>query len=129
MKKVLALDWGLKKTGAALGENGGLAQILPSIDSSTRQKLLDKVDTLAQDHNVEIILIGFPSTHIQNTKKIMRIKKMLEDRKYEVVLWEETLTTKEAKKELAASGHSEKSIQKNVHSTAAALMLEEYLNF
>ncbi|MFH1896091.1 MAG: Holliday junction resolvase RuvX [bacterium] len=124
--RVLALDWGLKKTGVAVGEPGFPAQPLLAIDSTTRQKLLDEVGNLCLEHGVKTILIGLPP-HPQNAQKVKKIKELLEDKGYKVVLWEETLTSIKAQNQLRQSAHSKKSIAKHIHSTAAALMLEEYL--
>jgi len=126
LKKTLALDWGIKITGAAVGEGSFPVQTLPAIDSTTRQKLLEKVDSLCLKYRVETILLGLP-THFQNAQKVKKIKALLEEKGYKVALWEETLTSKQAHHQLQQSAHSKKSIERDIHSTAAALMLEEYL--
>jgi len=126
-EKVLALDWGIKETGAALGERGLPHQLLRTIDSSSRQKLIDKVRVLAGNYKINKILIGLP-THPGNSSKVKKIKGLLEKLGYKTILWEETLTSKKAEEELVKAGYSKKTIRENIHSASAALMLREYLD-
>lgn len=127
MSKVLALDWGLKNTGAAIGEANYEPELLPSIPSPTREALINKISQIVKENSISEILIGLP-VHQKNSQKVKTIAQMLEELGYKVILWEETLTSKQAEDYLKQLGYSQKSIDQKIHSASAALMLSEYLN-
>lgn len=59
--RILALDLGMKRTGVAFAESDvGIALPLDTITASSPQELLDEILLLADERDIDMILIGLP---------------------------------------------------------------------
>lgn len=126
--KILALDPGDVHTGTALTDE---ALILASPFKTVKTEELDNFLTqLFFQENIEKVVIGMPKTLggkiSQQTEKVEKLKKELEKKFPEKIWisWDERLTSKSA----TQIQKQNKSVNKNqVHSLAAAIILESYL--
>lgn len=128
--KIIAFDLGDVHTGIAQADELGLfASPLASIATSD---LIDWIKKTLQNEQLETIIIGLPKTlkgtQSQQTEKVLAYKQKLEDLfpKINWVLWDERLTSKEARTLKPKKIKKEKNKE---HAIAAALILEGYLDF
>ncbi len=130
--KVLAVDYGSKRIGLALGDTSlGIALPLEGIENKgekTLQIIADKVKELG----AHIILIGLPLTPMgkegQRAKEVMDFSEKLRDflhEDVEIILWDERYTTKEAYRLM--QGVSIKRREKLKDSLSAYIILLEYI--
>jgi putative Holliday junction resolvase len=109
------------------------AQGLPTILRKTRKHDLDILSTLIKNYDVEKIVIGYPvrldgSEGVQ-CEKVNSFKGLLNKTfSLPVVLWPETLSTKEAEEILMNSGVRWQKRKKMVDRLAACLILQNYLD-
>ena len=60
---MLALDYGLRRTGVALSDaTGTLARPLTVVDRAASAAGLDEIARLVDEHEVELVLVGMPLT-------------------------------------------------------------------
>jgi len=114
MRKVLALDYGEKRVGVAVGWRG-VVETRPVLCLSGK-KLTAALLKLCQEEEIGLILVGVSEGKMAEKSK--RFAKRLENIiKLPVQMIDETLTTQQAKR-----------IKKKgpVDSVAAALMLEDF---
>ncbi|MCS7077401.1 MAG: Holliday junction resolvase RuvX [Bacteroidia bacterium] len=131
--RVLAIDYGLKRTGLAISDILRVTVTgLPTIPS---QDIWKRLSELLQQYTIKTIVIGLPKT-LQNTDTDMtkpvqnlyeQIKKVYPNQ--EVILWDERLTSVMAQKTLIEAGLSKKKRQnkKLVDQVSATLILQSYL--
>jgi putative holliday junction resolvase len=61
--RVLALDYGLRRTGVALSDvTGTLARPVSVVDRAGEEKGLREIVALVADHGAELVLVGLPLT-------------------------------------------------------------------
>lgn len=125
--KILALDLGDRWIGTALSDSSGiLARPYKTVE---RKELVSFLETLLADETIEEIVIGNPKTlkgtNSQQTEKILADKEALEERFPAItwILWDERLTSKQATSLRITKDKTE------VHSVAAALILDSYLTY
>ncbi len=125
--KVLAIDWGLKRIGLAYGELGFAPTLLPPLVNFKRSEIIDWVAKLCLSENIQSIIIGKPK-HPLNAQKVEKLAQLLREKGLQVNLLDESLTSFEAKQRLASAGYSKKTVEKNLDSASAAILLEDYLS-
>jgi len=132
--RILGLDYGEKKIGAAICDELGMtAQGLPTIIRKNRKHDWDMLDNLIKSYNVEEIVIGYPvrldgSEGIQ-CEKVNRFSAQLsKNYSLPVIKWPETLSTKEAEEILIKSGIHWKKRKEKIDKLAACLILQNYLD-
>ena len=133
--RVLAIDYGGKRTGLAVcDEMRIVAHPLPAIISTT---LLDTVKGIAEvvdGRSIKVILCGIPflsdgteGTQVANVRIFLaELRKVLGPE----ILFEEIderYTTKEAEGMWRKAGYSKKAAKEFLDSTAAVVILREYL--
>lgn len=131
--RVLAIDYGLKRTGLALSDILKIsANGLPTIAS---KDLHTSLDALLKNNDIETIVIGLPKT-LQNTDTDMTqpVQKLYTQMKEKyphinIILWDERLTSVMAKKTILEAGLSKKKRQDKsfVDQVSAVLILQSYL--
>jgi len=130
--KVLAIDYGSKRIGLALGDTRlGIALPLESIENrgeKTLRTIADKV----KEFGAHIILIGLPLTpRGREGQRVKEVKDFLEKLKnflsedVEVLLWDERYTTKEAYRLMQDVNLKKR--EKLKDSLSAYLILLEYI--
>src|SRR3990167_8372590 len=127
--RILAIDWGEKKIGLAIGEK--LANELSTIDS---KNAVSEISKIVQSDGVENIIIGYPlrsqgegGTHnrkiddfineLQSLSPLAPVEKI-----------DEAFSSVEALRELQNLGLKGKEAEKRVDQCAAKIILDDYLN-
>ncbi len=128
--KILALDIGDRWTGTALSDPTGLlAKPYKTVQTS---ELIDFLTNVLATESISTIVVGLPltlrGTESEQTQKTKAIAYELKETFGVVnwVLWDERLTSKQAKKLKRAKTKEEKL---RSHSIAAALILSTYLEY
>jgi len=128
--KILALDIGDRWTGTALSDPTGLlAKPYKTVQTS---ELIDFLTNVFATESISTIVVGLPltlrGTESEQTQKTKAIAYELKETFGVVnwVLWDERLTSKQAKKLKRAKTKEEKL---RSHAIAAALILSTYLEY
>jgi len=109
------------------------AQGLPTLQRINLRTDLDAIDQLASEHEVELILMGFP-LHMdgregRQTEYTRDFAERLTARTGRAVrFWDERMTSIEAERVLKSSGISIAKRAKAVDKLAAQILLESYLD-
>lgn len=128
MKTILCLDVGTAHTGIAISHEGILAEPLTTIFESKLEKLLGKLLPFIAKNNPDTIVIGVPN-HGPLVKYAGRVKSELEKVFFgEVILFSEDLSSRSARSLLKETGKTLMRRKKGEHQTAAAIILEDYLD-
>lgn len=139
MMRVLGIDIGLKRTGLAVSDELGLAiKHLPNLKASSRLEALEKLLALVIELSVQAIVIGEPEARTTASKAIslraQGLKVALEEallssgqKKVQVFLWDESLTSKKAMANLVLAQVPRKHRRALQDSASAAILVEEFL--
>jgi len=130
--KVLAIDYGSKRIGLALGDTTlGIALPLEVIENKG-EKTLQVISNKVKDFGVHIILIGLPLTQRgkegQRAKEVKGFTEKLKEflpEDVEIILWDERYTTEEAYRLMQGVGLKRKERLKD--SLSAYIILLEYM--
>lgn len=135
--RIMGLDYGSKTVGVAISDPLGLtAQGIETIcrkEENKLRKTLACIEALAQEYQVEEIVLGFPK-NMNNTvgdraEKSLEFKEMLERRTaLPVTMWDERLTTVEAERTLIENNVRREDRKKYVDKIAAVFILQGYLD-
>lgn len=127
MKTTLCLDLGSVHTGLAISHEGILAEPLATIFESKKEKLVGKLLPFIVKNAPSTIVIGTPN-HGPLVKEAKDLKQELEKIfSGEIVLFPEDLSTRTAKTLMKNTGKTLTKRKKSEHQTAAAIILEDYL--
>jgi len=131
--RVLAIDYGLKRTGLAISDTLKISiSGLPTIAS---KDIWTTLTDLFQKYKIETIVIGLPKT-LQNTDThtTQPVQKLFEQMKekypdIKILLWDERLTSVMAQKTILEAGLSKRKRQNKslVDQVSATLILQSYL--
>ncbi len=132
--RTMALDVGNKRTGVALSDPLGiLATPLTVIQSSGLQKDIKEVVRLAQENDVESILVGIPLSmdgvareQAQRTERFSEALQQATD--IPVIHRDERLSTVEAQRRLREHGVPSRKRKEGLDAVAAAIILQSYLD-
>ena len=134
MSRVLGIDFGGRRIGLALSDPMGIiAKPFKIID---RKKIADYVSEIlntSKENNANIIVVGLPLTlrgkHSKQTKIVQKfIEELTQLGKISVVPVDERLSSIAAKKSLQQQGVKTGHEKGRVDETAAAIILQEYLD-
>lgn len=132
MERIIALDYGEKRIGAAISDPLGLtAQPLEFIPND--QAVISTLKEIIYDRQVDEILIGLPKnmngTESKKSEEAMAFgKKLEEELDIKVSYWDERLSTVAVTKHLINADVSRKKRKKVVDSQAAMFFLQGYMN-
>ena len=125
MKRILAIDYGLKKTGIAFFD-GNLVEPLEVIRNPDQQKVVSRVCQLVDSLDVDQIILGIP----ESGRLVAAIRSLGQNllgvTNIPVKYHQETLTTQAAIDRIKLIGGSRKKRQ-NEDAIAAGLLLEDFL--
>lgn len=126
--RILAIDYGNKHTGFALGENG-FSMPFDQITTTSNTTIVQKVQQLIKAENIGKLVVGFPISY--NNLKIQKnikdfITLLSESVKLPIELVEEDYTSKEAFTENFEKFSDIKHIKKIIHKTSAEKILQNY---
>lgn len=133
MGRILALDFGLKRTGIAVtDETNIIASGLKTIDSKT---LIDELKTLISKYNIVTIVLGEPKrldgsdSHISENVRLLfeHLKKTFPV--LQIVKYDERFTSKMASQSIAMMGlsKSKKQDKSLVDEVSATILLQSYM--
>ncbi|MDO4265967.1 MAG: Holliday junction resolvase RuvX [Eubacteriales bacterium] len=141
MGRIMGLDFGAKTVGVALTDPMRL--IVSPEETIVRDKenkirpTLRRITELAAEREVDFIVLGHPvnmdDTIGERARKTEEFAALLKRRFYEmgkdfeIVLWDERLSTMEADAVLELSGVRSRERKQYIDKIAAALILEDYL--
>ncbi len=128
MSKILCIDPGMAHTGLAISEEGLLAQPLDTIFERDINVLVGKLTPYIVRLNPEKIVIGQPDHGplLLYAKKLKdKISNIFEG---EITLYEEDLSSKTAQSKMKETGKKYEERRQLEHQTAAALILQDYLD-
>jgi putative holliday junction resolvase len=132
--RILGLDFGEKRIGVAISDELGMtAQGVSTIIRKNNKQVMEELKQVINRYQAEQIVIGYPlrldgSEGIQ-CDKINHFGRYLETAfGLRVILWDETLSTKEAEDILRESSVHWKKQREVVDKLAATLILQGYLD-
>ena len=134
MSRILGIDFGTRRIGLALSDpTGTLASPLPFLENTGPQKITAALQELIQAHGIQTLVIGLPrnmdGTYGPAAQKvrdfIAQIKPHLPA---SIIALDERLTTAQASRDLSQMGLNQKELRKKVDSSAAALILQQFLD-
>ena len=134
--RALGLDFGAKTVGVSVADALGVtAQGLEIIRRKSENKLrqtLARIDELARERSVEVIVLGLPRTMggklSERTYRTLKFGEMVQKRtNLPVVYWDERLTTVAAHRALSDVNVRGKKRKAVVDAVSAVMILEDYL--
>lgn len=132
--RILSVDYGDSRTGYALSDPLGFgANTLPACKEKGMQKVADYTAALAKEHQVELIVLGYPKnmngTVGPRGEKTKAFAELLKERvSVEIKLWDERLTTVSAHLLMNETNVRGKKRKESVDSISAAYLLQSYLD-
>jgi len=132
--RVLGIDYGEARTGLALSDPSQLfASPLMTLASRDKRKLLDQIETLVQRKMVEKVVVGIPTALSgRKTKQTERVAAFIDKLKAQLSVpvyeFDERLSSFEAQRILHQKGVKTGHHKSSVDKTAAALILQTYLD-
>ncbi|MFH1541920.1 MAG: Holliday junction resolvase RuvX [bacterium] len=129
MGRILALDYGEKRIGVAISDSLGITGQPVTVISS-----LDELTPIINEYeNVELIVVGLPKSLSGEIKLAgQNVLSFVEEVKAKfnlpVKTWDERLTTAQVTKTMIAAGLSRAKRKQVVDKSAAALILQGYLD-
>lgn len=133
--RIVGIDYGDKRIGVSFSDlSGTLAGESFTINVTNPELAMNELCEVIKLHNCEEIVLGYPK-HMNadigdRAKKSEEIAALLRERTgLNVVLWDERCTTVDAHRILSETGCRGKKRRAKVDSVAAALILQNYLDF
>ena len=133
LKRVLAVDWGEKRIGLAISDpKRRFARSLGVINHVSRKLDAKKICEIAFENNVDAIIMGVTYDDENRLTPNGRSANRLADEiassfGNQVIFWDESFTTKEAKQLQLEKGISKTRRKGHHDDMAAVLLLEDYL--
>lgn len=130
-RKIIGLDVGDKRIGVAMSDPlCRFAQPLATIARSAQN--LDWLKKIANENDVQTIVVGLPLTlkgeRGPQAQKVIEFADNLKGLGFDVVLWDERMTTKMADKMLVDAGVKRGDRKMASDRVAAVLILQSYLD-
>ena len=132
--RYLGLDLGTKSLGVSITDKtNSLVSPLTVITFSSEdyQKAADSVEKIVIENEITKVVLGLPINMDGSIgfagERSKRFKKLLEDKKIDVELIDERLTTKSAEDIIHLNNGHLKSTKNKIDAIAAAIILENYL--
>ncbi len=133
-KRVLGIDFGLKRVGLALTDpTGTLASPLRTLERSGREQCFDELREIIEAEGVEHVVVGLPlgldGQETETTRQARNFAQSLARRiGPDVELFDERLTSAQAEEELKEAGLTcPKKRKQALDSQAAAIILRTWL--
>lgn len=128
--RTCGLDLGAARVGVAVDDELGLyAHPRPTLDGRDRKALLAALKALVKEEGVERFVVGLPldmkGGEGEAARRVRTLAQIIADETdTDVELWDERLTTAQAKRNLEASGSKKASID----AAAAVVILQSWLD-
>lgn len=134
MGRLLGIDYGEKRVGVAISDpTGTIASPLDTILFRRRDKLMQRLAEMISTKDVDGIVVGLPiGMKGQATAQTVIVQEFVEELRglfpVPVSTLDERLSSVEASRALREQGHQPSRKRAMVDSTAAAIILQNYLN-
>ena len=134
MGRFLAIDYGSKRVGLAISDpTKKIAKAYKTIRNDSVDELLYDIKNEIKINTVEKIILGLPigmnGKKTSQTELVLKFNDQLKNfLTIPIILEDERLTSLHAKKSLIFQGFKTTSNKENIDSTAAALLLQNYIN-
>lgn len=131
--KILAVDYGERRTGLAISDELGIAAHgLDTIEIDDESELSARIARIAEETGVEKIVIGLPlnmnGTESEKSRKVRKFGALLADElSLPVVFWDERLTSVQAHRVLKEMGKKTYKNKSRIDRISATLILQEFL--
>ncbi len=132
--RLLGLDIGDVRVGVAVSDpSGTVATPLTTLDGRKLAADPQDVVRLVDEYEAGCVVVGLPVTmageegpQAQSVRR--RVNALQERLAVPVTLWDERLTTAQARRSLAEAGLDERRIRESVDMVAASIILQSYLD-
>ena len=124
---ILGVDLGEKTTGLAISQ-GELASPLKTITHKNQKQALIKILALCGELDIDQAVIGYVEGKIKPMFETFAKKLQIARPGLSVVLWDETLTSRQATDYMVKLGIAKRKRGQKQHEVAAALILQSYLD-
>ncbi|MEK7580744.1 MAG: Holliday junction resolvase RuvX [Patescibacteria group bacterium] len=123
----LGVDLGKKTTGLAIS-SGTISSPLKTITHKSLREVVEKISAVCQEEGIETIVLGYVEGKIKNY--FLGFEKKFKEKNpgIEIVLVDETLTSRQATETMININLPKVKRQKKEHEIAASLILQGYLN-
>jgi len=134
VSRVLGIDFGTRRIGLALSDpTGTLASPLSFLENTGLPEVTTKLKELIGKHGVQIVVIGLPrnmdGTYGPSAEKVRHFINHIQPHlSAQIISQDERLTTAQATRDLSLIGLSRKDLRKKVDSSAASLILQQFLD-
>lgn len=133
-RRACGLDLGAARVGVAIcDELGFMAHPRPTLDARDRRRLLAELRALALSEEIDRFVVGLPldmkGGEGDAARKARELAEAIaEATGVEVELWDERLTTAQAKRALDASGVRGKKAKATIDAAAAVAILQSWMD-
>ena len=133
MSKILGIDLGTKYLGIAVSDDSEkIALPYGVISVKNEGEIFKKIVEIAGLKELNKILLGLP-IHLSMDESNMsllarKIAKRLNKAGFEIILWDERLSSVEAEREMRAMGMKPSHDRKKINEISAVLILQNYLD-
>ena len=134
MNRILGIDFGTRRIGLALSDpTGTLASPLPFLENAGPETVCAKIKELIQAQGIETIVIGLPrnldGSYGPSAQKVRDFIAQIQPHLHaRIIPQDERLTTAQATRGLSQMGLNQKELRKKVDSSAAAIILQQFLD-
>ncbi len=131
--RILAIDYGEKRIGLALTDLMQMfAKPFKTIPNEGNKKTIVAIMDIIKEKDVSLVVLGLPlgleGQHTDKTREILAFHEILkESLETPITLWDERLTTYEAKQELIKMGYNPIKGREIIDAVAAYMILRNYL--
>jgi len=134
MGAYLGIDWGQRRTGVACSDpEGRVAFPLEHIEHDGQKTQLREILRIRTERAASTVVVGYPlqlggdkGASARSTEKLMRRLKGVGG--FDVILWDERLSSREASRRLSAQGFSSREQGDKIDTVAATLILQSFLD-
>ena len=124
---ILAIDLGQKTTGIAISE-GNFASPYTTIKHQSIKEAVSRISEICDELGVKKLVVGFVEGKIKSYfQKFAKIFERINP-EIEVILWDETMTTRQARSYMIKLQIPKIKRAKKEHQVAASIILQSYLD-
>ena len=129
---ILGIDYGKRKIGVAVC-NFKIARPVTIIKYKKLNDVLAKLENIVEEHEVEKIVVGLPKNMDNSEGEMAKLANKFAsevEKKFKVptILWDERLTTVQAKEMMHQAQFSRNKCRKLEDQIAAAIILQSYMD-
>lgn len=122
--KYLGIDYGLKRVGLAISE-GDLASPYKIIEINSLSEAIEKIIKITRSENFDKVIVGLPEGAMG--KATLKLINVLKSKGVDIEAADETLSSKQALRDMLEAGVGKKK-RRVQDASAAAIILQNYLD-